>query len=433
MPQRLDVTTKDFKKNERLKIKAPTLTAAFIEFGKLHKKEIQTLLAQSLNEFPKTEQDILLQKAKALHQKLDELSGQGLFAIGKTNYLARYLAALDAYAKGAQITVDQAIFLQLDIFPGCQTLVIKNLTDNSVRFLHTEENALDEDFYKGRYNYRLVEMQFAGTHMTFFAYPGLCGWGPAFCINHVGGMVQMVDDLYATPAQSDGPLWVNAFVFMTADAANPEVVRALIDRTHAYKGYLFTNGHAAHQVYNTGEIISFECLHKDAKLVQPVTFEGKQIAAQSNIPRHPNNLPLSDSYLPSDRSKWSRSRVLLYQEMSRRAKRLELYGKYLNVAYKGSSESISFLEHLIGASIGDLEMEQLSKNKYHYVQTGISSSWTVATLVGYMSPKKSQLKIIKSVPEPIYSVNLLQELSKNDLMTKDIYTLSTQVINGTTI
>lgn len=434
MPQRLDISARGFKKSECHRIKAPTLQGAFIQFGKFHKKEILKQLEDSLYQFSQNDQIDLITKAKRYHAQLNKLSAQGLFTVGKTNYLERYLTALRSYADGAGITIEEAIYLQLDIFPGCQTLLISDLDARVVRFLHTEENSSDEDFYKGKYNYRLVEMQFAGTHITFFAYPGLCGWGPAFCINHTGAMAQVVDDLYATPSPTDGPLWVNAFVFMTADAGDINTTRTLIERTAKYNGHLFINGHAVHQVYaDNGQTLSFECLRRRAEITSPVRFNSKLVTAQSNIPRHPKLLPFSDSYLPPNHSKWSQTRVLLYEEMVRRAKRLEIYGKHLNLVGKNCTQSLNLLEQFISSSLGDLEIEKLTKTKYHYVQTGVSSSWTVATMIGYMSSAKSQLRIIKGVPETLHTAALLQDLMKDDLMAKDIYALSTKVINGTKI
>ena len=54
---------------------------------------------------------------------------------------------------------------------------------------------LEVDDLFSKYKYRVVTMKLPDKTITFFAYPGLCIWGPAFSCNETKGFIQAVDDV----------------------------------------------------------------------------------------------------------------------------------------------------------------------------------------------------------------------------------------------
>jgi len=108
------------------KAKGETLTEQYFDVGALFGESIRNavnVISQSRS------------KKVKIRKKLAEKT---LVNLRTKNVASEFLACIDAWAKGAQITTAQAMWLMADNLSGCQTLIVRYKT--GIALLHTEED-----------------------------------------------------------------------------------------------------------------------------------------------------------------------------------------------------------------------------------------------------------------------------------------------------
>jgi hypothetical protein len=394
-----------FDASEVLHIEAPTLLEASRILGHKNKTITREILKKNLVGSGKKK---YLQKCLKELNILENLSKKGYFKVNGINYAKRYLDAIKGFAQGSEITIAEAIFLQKEIQPGCQTMIAKN-ENGGFSFLHTEENSPDDNTLPA-YNYRVVKMKIPGKEVVFFAFPGICGWGPAFGIDRTNMFAQLVDDIYIAEKFS-GSLWSNMIAFMVFDTGSVKKADLLFKKIAiAGRRHGFSCGYAVHTVQykDKADSVSYEF---GGKLVRKAnTFSN--IYAQVNYSNNDELKKMADFYPPRNLKNWDKDRQMEYLEVTRREARLMDLGKMGLWKTNSADATIKTGLKVLAYPHGDLRKYKGKDGKMVYYHTGLPSRWTFAHFVGYLG-KHSKFYIGKKTPAPIKGMEYSNDIGEN--------------------
>lgn len=166
------------------------------------------------------------EKIKAKQQELQATKPQIASLIGE------YIASIEAWAKGAEITLEEALLLQNDNV-GCQTFAIRG-NNNEIFIGHTEEEINDERIDKARW----LTFKVADQERQAFIYPDLLP-GPAF--SFANGCFMAVDALFCLASnkqKKEGGFLANAAVWMLWRSGDQELAEEIIQSVGPfYDGY----------------------------------------------------------------------------------------------------------------------------------------------------------------------------------------------------
>ncbi len=390
-----------FARSEVFEIKAKNLLAASKLLGMEFRKEAKSKLKKDLKS--KDNKNLLHDTRKYL-LAFERLVRTRLLVVDGVDYGQRYLDAMLGYSKGVGISLAEAAFLQLEIAAGCQTIFSQDLKTQEIRLIHTEEDDDEGLLSRKAYNYRLVKITLPEKEVTFFAYPGLCGWGPAFGINETKHFVQTVDDLFVINKYPNACIWANAISFMILDAADFGVIdqlRAILEDLLSKRGCV--NGYATHMATNIGGPMmkSIEYGGKIIGFVNSNLYGKQEIIAQANYPRNENVKKYSSSHPPVGGSRWKIKDIRTHLEMKYRQKRLERLARKTKWSKGNATNVINVGLRLLANPYGDLARYKESSGEIRYYHTGLPSIYTAAHLVGYVSKNKEYFYIGKLLPKPI--------------------------------
>ena len=394
-----------FDASEILHIEAPTLLEASRILGHKTKLITKETLKKNLVGAGKKKH---LQKCLKELGILENLSKKGYFVVGGVNYAKRYLDAVKGFSEGAGIIMAETIFLQKEIQPGCQTMIAKN-ENEGFSFLHTEENSPDDNTLP-TYNYRVVKMKIPKKEVMFFAYPGICGWGPAFGIDRTNMFAQMIDDIYIAERFS-GSLWSNMIAFMVFDTGSVKRAELLFKKIAvAGRRHGFSSGYAVHtiQYKDKANIASYEF---GGKLVRR-SKDFSKIFAQVNYSNIDELKRMADFYPPKNLKNWDKDRQMEYLEVTRREARLLDLGKMGLWKTNSADATIKTGLKVLAYPHGDLRKYKGKNGKMVYYHTGLPSRWTFAHFVGYLG-KYSKFFLGKKTPAPIVGMEYSNDIDEN--------------------
>lgn len=398
------ITIHGFKDDEILEINADNLYEASKILGHAMCKQSLDVLNRDLKSDKKYE----VQKCASELSLLHNLSENNFLKIGKVNYAKRYLESLHGFADGAGISILNAAFLQKETETGCQTIIAKNKNDE-IAFLHTEENDKDDNTLPV-YNYRLVRIILPEKEILFFAYPGLCGWGPAFGIDKTHDFVQFVDDLIIDEKYS-GPIWSNAITSMIFDTGDIKVAGKLLERIKKLcRKYSFFGGYAIHIIQNQ-RILKRLSLEFGGKYLEVIP-DFNDFFVQVNYAKTPKLKEIAEFRKPDNLKKWISYQKMTYLEMTRREERL------LSICRMGwwntsnPTKTIDSGLKVLAYPYGDLRKYKDKDGKTKYYHTGLPSKWTFAHLIGFMG-KENRFYIGKNTPPKIPGLEYSNNIDEN--------------------
>jgi hypothetical protein len=339
---------------------------------------------------------------------VENLSKNGHFKVAGVNYAKRYLNAVKGFSLGSEISIAEAIFLQKEIQAGCQTMISKN-EDGSISFMHTEENSPDDNTLPD-YNYRVVKMKIPGKEVTFFAFPGICGWGPAFGIDRTNMFIQLVDDIYIKEKLS-GSLWSNMIAFMIFDTGSVKRAELLFNKiTTVGRKHGFSSGYAIHTIQdrNKMDLASYEFGGRITKKINSFT----KIFAQVNYSKNDQLKKMAEFYPPKNLKKWDKDLKMDYLEMTRREARLLDLGKMGLWKTSSADKTIKTGLQVLAYPHSDLRRYKIKNGKFSYYHTGLPSRWTFAHFLGYVG-KRSKFYIGKKTPKPIKGMEYSNDIDEN--------------------
>lgn len=405
--RREEVRISGFAPEELLSITADSIHEAYFYLGESESKIAKQVLRESRIELGETNWGRMMETCEKKLAILKELSNNNSISVEGVNYLGRYIEALEAYGEGAGVTMSEITFLQIDFAGGCQSMMLQDSSTGEVRLLHTEE---DMDYAeRGQYRYRMVDMNVDGKRIKFFAYPGVCGWGPAFSFNETTGLIEMVDDLYIEPRFDNGPIWANCMVFMMVDAGELEKIKRLIEKVHSLPGDKFVGGYAVHMVHSVGsgqvneqvKTLSVEFAGDKIRYVGPAIYQNRLISAQANCPIDEGIKLMSSSAMPSYGEEWTKDETELYIEMNERRRRLLEMGIGTDWLNKSPMESIKTGLRLLANPYGDVGRYIDDFGHVKYYCSALPSRVTVAHITAYISNNEISLFIGKGRPTAI--------------------------------
>lgn len=391
----------NFYQTEILKIAAQNYFSAGLELG----SQVKTITRHTLDELfadvNDQEKKHLLNLSQNHLEQLRQLADQEVFVLNGVNWLKNYLDTLSGFAQGSEIGLAECALLQMEVEPGCQTLMVQDKTTQKIYLAHMEE---DPDFLVTQdqpYPFRLVEMKVADIQVNFFLFPGLCTWGAAFGTNLSTHLVQTVDDLWIKESYSLGPLWANMMAFVTLGCGQIDLVRQLITRLQSLPSASFFNGYAIHlaQAGQPPQSLSLEFAHKQILIEPAQELSDRLIRAQTNAPLSAPLKSYAQGCLPNTLESWSPSEAQSYLEMTERRKRLQAIAAQINL----ESDDQQIIKNWLQA-LADPQMDILLLNRAAgptYVFTGLPSVWTVAHLIAVIDQSDINTYMGKLLPEPI--------------------------------
>lgn len=396
-----------FEEREKLRFEGSGVRNVHKMFGEAMAMVSKVTLNMMFLNVGKMKRQMTLEEAEVAYKNLASLARTDIFNINGVNYLKRYIQAFEGYCEGVGISFAEGAVLQIVEEVGCQTLMVQDKATKEVRMIHTEEDTSFFDATKMKnsdYFYRLVEMVIDGKEITFFAYPSLCSWGPAFGVNKTAGMIQAVDDLYIKEVHSRGVLWANAVGFMVLDAGDMEIIRELVRRISLLPGEKFTGGYAIHFM-KSGEAFprarSIEFGGDKIAWVKPVEVEDRTIAAQSNYAKNKTVQKYSITFPPGEGERWSQEDAELYVEMRERMYRLEKMGLAPEWLGRTADESIRVGLEMLARPEGDIGRSWTDEGRPRYYYTGLPSKWVAGHMVAYMGKDEIVCRMAKALPRPI--------------------------------
>ncbi len=392
-----------FRPSEVLNISSKGLHDAFVEFGKSMSKIDKLLLAgidAGMNEVTRKKE---YKKAKDGLNNLKYLSEKGRLMVDGVNWLERYLEAFYGFCKGVGIGQVQGALLQMEMGSGCQTIVTQDLRTGEIRTAHAEEDPWFSATARKPYGYRWVDMALPDKEISFFAYPGICGWGPAFGVNKTTGLVQEIDDLVPRKEYGRGILWSNAMAFMTLDCGEISKIEKLVKIADDLPQGKFNGGYAIQlsQAGEEPEIMSVEFSGDKIKMVEPDRVKGMLYITQVNCPRDREIKVMSEGYYPPAGEKWKLDSAEFYVEMRNRKRRLNLLVKDTRWLGKSARQTISLGLRMLAHPELDIQRTYNSAGNEVRWYTGLPSKWTVAHMVAYIKKATIYMYVGKLTPKPI--------------------------------
>ncbi len=392
---------KGFADNQVLTIKADNLYQASVILGREMAEINRKFIDHEMRGISQTAKD----KAFAIaDQKLAELklwAKKEEFLVGGENRLARYLECFTGYMEGSGLSGAECAFLQTELDAGCQSLFVQDGKTGIIRLVHSEED-INPGFYTGEYWYKWVRMELPDQEVRFFAYPGLCSWGPAFGVNVSKGVVQAVDDLYINSVYGLGPIWANAMAFMTLDLGEVGLVEELVRNIEKLPGGKFDGGYAIHLAgaCEHPKIASVEFAADKIKVLEPARIGDRLIVAQANCPLDDEMQNFSEAAFPRNRSEWGKGDAELYVEMRERQARLTETGKEVNWLKEDADQSIETGLKILADPRGDMGRRE-KRGVYEYFTSGFPSKLVVGHFTAYLEEGSINYYVGKLRPAPI--------------------------------
>jgi len=400
----INITKNQFPLAELITINENDLKTAHYQLGLQVSSQAKDKLNQVLGQNDKLAQtSSLLNHAGEMLAQLEKLANDQVFTIQGTNWLARYLEAFTGYCQGTGLEPAQCALLQAEILTECQTILIQDQDTQEIRFVHTEEDGDYSTDDLQQNPFRLVEMTIQDQNYTFFAYPGLCSWGPAFGVNHRHGLVQMVDDLYVNEGANQGPLWANAIAFMAMDCADQNIIKTLLERASQALGG-FWGGYALHFIWTNSQptMSAVEFAHNQVSWEEPVKLADRSFFVHANCPIQAEIQPWCETGVPIPNQSWPVLQSEMFTEMRLRHQHLQAKAAGINWLKQTLDQSIETGLKLLASPEGDIGgySDKNDNENWEYI-TALPSKWTLAHLVGFVSATQTQLTIGRFVPAPI--------------------------------
>lgn len=393
-----------FKRHEAISIEEDSLREAFLTLGKRYSGKIKRSLKTELKALGSYKKVHVFGNAKRSLAKLEKLSRSGELEVGGINYMARFLEALYGICDGAGISHIEGAYLQSESEAGCQTLIVQNKKDKTIRVIHTEEDS-DYSRLKGAtYPYKVVQFNIKGKKITSFLYPDIFGWGYAIGINENEGLFQVVDDLIPLPEYNMGALWSSAISFMTLDCGNKKLIKEFLKKVELIIPKIkFNGGYAIHFCWDgkTPEFKSYEFLYDRIVVSKAHEESDRSVMGQANLSLRDEIKPFTYSSIPPKGKKWSLAAAEFYVEMKERTKRLLDIGKKTNWINKDAEQSISQGLEILATPYVDITRSLNKKRQYVYNVTGLPSPWTVAHMVAYIGKGHLRYYLGKFTPKPL--------------------------------
>ncbi|OGG04224.1 hypothetical protein A2Z33_03680 [Candidatus Gottesmanbacteria bacterium RBG_16_52_11] len=391
-PDQSPVRLHGFADHEVIDIRSDSVTAASREFG----SRMKGITRQVLDEVRSGAGpwDNLEKTAGSALDHFRSLVSSGVFTAGGVDYGKRYLDRLEGFASGAEISPAEAIVLDMELDAGCQTIIVREKGNGRISLIHTEENEGDTalvdinrkrdaglPFDEAGYRYRIVHQSDGDKTITFLAYPGLSGGGPAMGINRDTGCMVVVDALF-TQADTDpaGSVWVNAVAGMFLDAGDIGTARQLAAKMRD-RGITFTGGYAVHlaRAGNPPQLATFEFGGTHAVEVAPRSLPDRDVIGQ---PSHPRSKELAglDAFTVSAESPPKDFETALYgTELARRKRRLELTGALVDLPDETPEARLDRLTRIAANPYSDAErITDETTGQTSSDMTGMPSLWSSA-------------------------------------------------------
>jgi len=391
-----------FLESELIKIESKNIKEASYKLGEAMKEENKLLLEKYLKGMDNGQKERVIQFAIIKLDQLKEWSENDIFLIGNENRLKKYLDGFEGYCRGSELSEEEGAFLQIEVKPECQTVFVQK-ENGEIGFIHSEEegnNAFDENHY----GYKWVEMNLPNKEVSFFAYPGLCSWGPAFGINETSGTVQTVDDLYIGDNFDSGALWATAMSFITLDIGNIDLVKELVGRLNNIEGNKFAGGYAIHMasVAEVPEMISVEFAQDQIQITEPVKSGSRWIMAQANCPLSKEISPYSIASFPKGDQLWSEDDAELFVEMRNRQERLMKIGQEEDFPALTTEKTIDTGLKILANPWGDVgRVMDKNTGTYRYYPSGLPSNVMNSHFVGNIDSAGITYYVGKLTPPPI--------------------------------
>lgn len=398
----IDGKISGFGETERLVIRGGSIREVSLALGRAMKEETLRVLTKLWEGVDDEKKKKGLDEAKKKLEQLRAFVDEKRFLIEGEDRLDNFFEALEGYCEGSAISLEEGAFLQMEMEAGCQSFLVQDVETGTIRFLHSEED-IGPIFGEDSYGYKWVEMKVGTKEISFFAYPGLCGWGPAFGINKTTGMVQVVDDLIIKPTFDSGVIWANAIAFMTLDVGRIELVKEMMQQMEGIEGEKFWGGYAIHLVESgvTPLLRSLEFGVDKMKLLEPLKQGGQLVVAQDNCPLDQDIRVYSRAGYPTCESWWSEKDAQLYVEMDERLKNLRGLAD-LDWQDKNEQESIDMALKILADPSGNIGRYVDEKNGgYLYFSSGFPNKSMVAHFVGVIEGRDIYFLVGKERPEPI--------------------------------
>lgn len=397
-----------FNPEDILHISDNNLYSAHEQLGRLTKREAKARLRAFLEDLEELERARKFDAAISGLKRLQRLVKKPGWEIGGKNRLQRYLDAFAGYCAGANLSPASGALLQMELHLGCQSLIVQDRQTREVRYLHTEEEYDDyiiESLEDGEYPCKIVNMQLEEESRTFFSYPGICSWGPAFNVNETKKFIQLVDDIYIRDRYARGDIWHNAVTFMAFDCGDLKLVRQLFRFMETLlQEETFGKGYALNFIgekHGAPEIAALEFANNRVEWLNPTELSGRRIFAHSNYPLSAAIQPLSESFPPAGKH-WNLDDAHTYVEMNSRRKRLLEWGCTFDWLNTDAAESIRRGLELLASPEADVGgyVDENGVEHWKYF-LGLPSRGTVAHLTGYYGKGAFANHIGKLVPAPL--------------------------------
>lgn len=392
-----------FSGDEIIEISALGVRQAFADLGVNMSRNVKQMLRGYRWDYGENGWSKILDLSYQRLEQLEELAESGLLVVNGINFLARYLEAFEGYCAGAGISRQEGAYLQIELEAGCQTLMVQDALTKEIRMIHTEEDMDHLESSHGLYRYRVVLMEVEGRKLDFFAYPGLCGWGPAFGINETTGLVMSVDDLYIKPKFNHGTIWANVLAFMVFDAGNLNLISELLKMVGQLEGDKFNGGYSIHlaQILDEPQTRSFEFAGDKLRVISPVIYNNRIIVGQSNCPLNQDLQIYSEAAIPTLGETWTKEAAELYVEMNERKERLVDMGMSSDWLGKTASESVKLGLKMLAEPYGDLGRYIDNYGHVKYFISSLPSRVTVAHMTCYLGKGDLSFYAGKLRPQPI--------------------------------
>ncbi|MDP1710286.1 MAG: hypothetical protein Q8L28_01595 [bacterium] len=341
----VSVEARGFQPYESIHITAPDLNTASKILGKETREQVSTLINEKRNE--KDFEDRLKNASDSLRrlQMLSVAYSEKFTTPDEINHLENYLGALENFAIGAGISINESALMQIEDQVGCQTLVVQNTESGEVAAIHTEEDADEYARSKNpKWGKRWVDMTVGNRKIQFCSYPGICSFGSASGISEQNGKTyfQAVDVIGQTVK---GDLWANSVAFMFMDAGNIEFAEKMADNLKTLPKPIFQGGYIVHAVEGAKapRIATFEFGGNTIESVPPEKSVDKKgdinrlIQIGVNYPRS-KDLQAIDEYNSPRSSEESedeyQERIAERKIMERRIRRLIKIGQLVGKKFK---------------------------------------------------------------------------------------------------
>ncbi len=383
-------------------------TSSYFEAGRSYGK----FVSRHIHTLPRPE-IVKTNRGLELISTVEKLRNDPAFVLSGRNVLSEYLDLLYGYCDGTDIAREHAVALQAEIQIGCQTCIVKNLSDSSIALFHTEENFEDQQLMalyeklelhpewnptlplslrdESLYSYTLVTMSIKSLAYTFFGYPELCFGGPAMSFNANTNTFMCVDTISPNTPYRTQALWANAVVSMMlllGDIPSIRVFLRQLSEAHIY----ILNGYAVHMIDGTTrEITSFEIGGDIYTEIPPTTYEGREYIAQANYPRSEAYRRIDAYTNTAEGDIWTAQSAL---QMHHREQRLQDIAK--QIQFPVSKEIIARIESLFYSAPGDIETYE--RNPDIHLFTGLLSPYLAGYGVGVMTEKESTVVFGKMYP-----------------------------------